>query len=192
MPLAPIRDPLGVRPPTGARRFAPAGPLRAALAFALIAGCSAPEQSSTTSESTTAGSSTAESSTSESPTTTTSSPIDPTALRNVDVTVIYPLPLADELESLLAPTDPGNDGQLLPQAIFAAGGVPELDERAPLADDAARLAALRVVAVRFDPCPGELAPPPPGTVCQPDIRLIYQSLTPGPSGMLARDGALHA
>ncbi len=169
----------------------PGGQWLVVLVAAVVTGCSAPEQSlsgsSTTFEATSGSSSGG--ATSEAPTTT-SPPINSTALRNVDVSVIYPLPPVDEVERLLAATDAGNGGPLLPPALFA-DGVPELDERTPLADDAARLATLRVVAVRFDPCPGELAPPPAGTVCQPDIRLVFQSLMPGPTSLIARDGALH-
>jgi hypothetical protein len=114
------------------------------------------------------------------------------ALRNVDVTIVYPLPALGDLDRLLRPADPANGGALLPASIFAGGHVPEVDEISPLESDEARLAALRVVAIRFDPCPGVVAPPPPDATCKPDIRLVFQSLRAEGESVQARDGAIHA
>lgn len=119
-------------------------------------------------------------------------PAAPSALRNVDVTVAFPLPESNDLESLLRPEDQGRDGPLLPSNVFADGSLPDLDVRAPLADDEARRAALRVVALRFDPCPGVVMPPRDAATCQPQIRLIFQSLQAEGRKTIARDGALHA
>jgi hypothetical protein len=112
-------------------------------------------------------------------------------LRNVDVTIIYPLPAAADLDALLKPADVGLGGALLTADAFDQGHVPELDGRDPLTDDAARLAALRVVAVRVDPCPGNVVPPPAGATCTPELRLVFQSLKVDGSDTTARDGAIH-
>lgn len=113
------------------------------------------------------------------------------ALRNVDVTIIYPLPAPADLDALLKPGDVGLGGALLTADVFDQGHVPELDGRDPLADDAARLAALRVVAIRVDPCPGTVVPPPAGTICAPEVRLVFQSLKSDGVQTSARDGAIH-
>jgi hypothetical protein len=115
------------------------------------------------------------------------------SLRSVDVTVVYPLPVPGEEAALLGPADVGRGGQpLLMADAFDQGRMPDLDERAPIAADAERLASLRVVAVRFDPCPGVILPPSSGTTCQPDIRLVFQSLRVNAGTIEARDGAVHA
>lgn len=110
---------------------------------------------------------------------------DAKRLRNVDVTIIYPLPVPGDLDVLIQPTDEGTGGPLLPATVFVDGHIPELDELAPLADDAGRLGALRVVAIRFDPCSGA-AP------CRPGMRLVFQSLRNDGGFIVARDGAVHA
>jgi hypothetical protein len=115
----------------------------------------------------------------------------PVALRNVDVTILYPLPAAGELGALLRPGDPGLGGALLTADVFDQGQVPELDWREPLPDDAARLTALRVVAIRVDPCPGTVVPPPAGAACAPELRLVFQSLKVNGTETSARDGAIH-
>ncbi len=114
-----------------------------------------------------------------------------TALRNIDVTIIYPLPAAGDLDALLKPGDVGLGGALLTADAFDQRHVPELDGRDPLADDAARLAALRVVAIRVDPCPGTVVPAPAGTICAPELRLVFQSLKSDGTATSARDGAIH-
>jgi hypothetical protein len=116
----------------------------------------------------------------------------PVALRNVDVTIIYPLPAAAELDALMKAGDVGLGGALLTAVAFDGGRVPEVDARDPLGDDAARLAALRVVAIRVDPCPGTVVPPPEGATCAPELRLVFQSLKVSGAEISARDGAVHA
>jgi hypothetical protein len=111
-----------------------------------------------------------------------------TRLRNVDVTIIYPLPTSAAQDAWMSAQSAGLGGELLPLAAFD-GQVPQLDERAPLPTDHDRWASLRVVAVRFDPCPGQLVPPPAGVRCEANLRLVFQSLMPDGS---ARDGAFHA
>lgn len=105
-----------------------------------------------------------------------------TWLRNVDVTVVYPLPTSAGQDAWMAASSPALDGDLLPLAEL-----PDLDVRAPLPTDAARLASLRVVALRFDPCGRQLATPT--ATCHAELRLVFQSLLPDGA---ARDGAVHA
>ena len=113
-------------------------------------------------------------------------------LRNVDVTVIYPLPARDDLDALLAPSSIGKGGPLVGKDVFANGTVPELDEFASLPDDDARLAAMRVVALRYDPCAGVTMPPKEPASCVHQLRLLFQSLDTSAPPARARDGALHA
>jgi hypothetical protein len=100
------------------------------------------------------------------------------ALRNVDVTVIYPLPLPAQEDSLIA------GGPLVKDVP-----VPELDERFPIASEAERRASLRVVALRVDPCAGETMPA--SATCRPSLRLVIQSLRREGGVLVARDGAMH-
>ncbi len=119
-------------------------------------------------------------------------PSSAAALRNVDVTVIYPLPDPAQVDALLAPASVGKGGPLLSKEVFASGVVPELDEFSTLPDDDARLASMRVVALRFDPCAGVLMPPKDPSSCVAQLRLVFQSLDARNPSMHARDGALHA
>lgn len=111
------------------------------------------------------------------------------ALRNVDVTIVYPLPNAGHAADLLAPKDDAGTGPFLAPTMFA-DGVPELDAVSPL-PASERWSSLRVVAVRFDPCFGVLYPPAPGVTCEPDIRVVYQSIVDDGERLVARDGAIH-
>lgn len=98
-------------------------------------------------------------------------------LRNVDVTVIYPLPASEE--DLIAGA-----------ALVGDAPVPELDERFPAGSEAERRASLRVVALRIDPCAGETTPS--SATCRPNLRLVIQSLRREGGSLVARDGAMHA
>ena len=113
-------------------------------------------------------------------------------LRNVDVTVLYPLPEAAQIDALLAPGSVGKGGPLVGKEVFAGGTVPELDEFATLPDDDARLASMRVVALRYDPCAGVTMPPKVPGSCVPQLRLVFQSLDATAPPTRARDGAIHA
>jgi hypothetical protein len=110
----------------------------------------------------------------------------------VDVTVIYPLPAAPELDALLAPSDSGKGGSLLTRDVFAGDAVPQLDEFTTLPSDDARLAALRAVAFRYDPCAGVLLPPRDPGRCTAQLRLVFQPLLVEGASTRALDGAIHA
>jgi hypothetical protein len=118
------------------------------------------------------------------------------SLRNVDVTVIYPLPMPGRVNDLVSPSDAATAGPYLAASLFP-DGVPDLDAVSPLPTIDERLHSLRVVAVRFDPCPGVVAPgaapaPAPTRSCEPEIRVVYQSILDDGSQLVARDGAVHA
>ena len=99
------------------------------------------------------------------------------ALGRHDVSVLFPLSAQG---ALWPASTPANGGELLPRAVFAKIGMGLF----PKIDDAAEYDALRVVAVRFDPCfRTSLA----GT-CQAQIRLVFQTV--GADG--ANDGSVHA
>lgn len=114
-------------------------------------------------------------------------------LRNVDVTVLFPLPAdAEQAKRWIGADTQARDGALLPDSVLAGGQVPELDERSPIASAAERRASLRVVAVRFDPCPGVLLPAQDVSACTPNVRLVFQSMRVQRGAFGAADGALHA
>lgn len=100
----------------------------------------------------------------------------PHALTANDVSVLFPL----SEPAALWPADlEGKGGPLLPRATFARIGRSLLKDIDP-AD--AEYAALRVVAVRFDPCFGQ-AP------CVPQLRLVLQAIDA--ANRRAHDGAVH-
>ncbi|WP_394827105.1 hypothetical protein [Pendulispora albinea] len=110
----------------------------------------------------------------------------------MDVTIIYPLPAAGEQSALLGPMDTGGRGPLLPRTVFEQEHVPDLDELQSVPTDTEREASLRALAMRFDPCPRVTMPPPAGTSCQPELRIIFQSLRRDGAATATRDGAIHA
>ncbi|MEN0057225.1 MAG: hypothetical protein AAGB31_00195 [Bdellovibrio sp.] len=101
-----------------------------------------------------------------------------------DVSYLMPLPQKLGSDGLLRMNAPGRGGDLLPAPLLA---------RLPLlAMDMSReesYAALRVVAVRIDPC----FPLPTPMSCQKQIRLVWQPLEKGPrQKTLAVDAAFHS
>jgi hypothetical protein len=97
---------------------------------------------------------------------------DPRALAMHDVSILFPL--GDRLW-------PATD--LVPSSVFRAIGRSVVKELA----DADEYDALRVVAVRVDPC---FRHDWGGVPCQPQLRLVLQAIAP--DGTRAFDGALHA
>ncbi|MFM2151741.1 MAG: hypothetical protein RL199_176 [Pseudomonadota bacterium] len=94
-----------------------------------------------------------------------------------DVSVLVPLPRTPDEKPLLAPTDTGVKGRLLPKTVLDA--VP----RFPFVPaDGLDAAPLRAVGVRFDGCfPGKAG-------CEPQIRVVLQ---PVKTDGTALDSALH-
>lgn len=95
-----------------------------------------------------------------------------------DVSVLFPL--GTRVDALPRP-----DG-MLPREAFDRVPAP-LDARKVPAD---RYAALRVVAVRLDPCFGVVAGATEG--CRPQVRLVLQQLREEGGQVVADDGAVHA
>lgn len=114
-----------------------------------------------------------------------------TRLRNVDVSVVYPLPAAGDLDAMIRPADLGIGGPLLDASAFEGGVVPVIDDAVTL-PAGERLKGLRMVALRFDPCPGALLPAKTPADCRPDVRLVFQQLAADGSAVAATDGAIHA
>jgi hypothetical protein len=103
------------------------------------------------------------------------------ALTANDVSVLMPLPTAPGQDFYLRTTTAGRGGPLLPEAEFdrIARSLTNVVE------DPEEYDALRVLAVRFDPCFQITLE----TACQPQIRLVFQFLA---EGGLTNDGAIHA
>ena len=98
-----------------------------------------------------------------------------------DVSILYPLPASGPIDQLLAPTDAGAHGELLPLSIYEHAPKLTLD-----ADVAETYDALRVASVRIDPCfPSLVDAPRPD--CRFQVRLVMQPVTDAG----AADAALH-
>lgn len=107
-------------------------------------------------------------------------PVD--ALHLNDVSILVPLPAADDLEALLAPQTAGAHGALLAPARYAA--LPRLHVFQSPEETYARL---RVVALRLDPCFLTDA------MCRRQLRLTMQPLSVDPfdGAVRADDAAVH-
>jgi hypothetical protein len=106
---------------------------------------------------------------------------DESALGRHDISVLVPLPASGDLP--WQASSPGRGGALLPRTAYDKIGRSVFRE----IEEAAEYDALRVVAVRFDPCfTTSLAAP-----CQPQIRLVFQTLAQDRAEG-TNDGAVHA
>jgi hypothetical protein len=107
------------------------------------------------------------------------------ALTRNDVSVLFPLPTTPAASALLwSASLEGLGGPLLPKSEFARNTFSLTREL----DDDLEYDALRVVAVRFDPCFKTSL----GGPCQPQVRLVWQAPDPTdpPKGFL--DGSVHS
>lgn len=93
-----------------------------------------------------------------------------------DVSYLFPLPPADDLDALLRTTSAGERGELLSLARYAS--IPKLHVFQTPEETYAKL---RVVAARIDPCFGDETP------CRPQLRLSMQ-----PIGVDTFDGEVKA
>lgn len=99
-----------------------------------------------------------------------------------DVSMLLPLPKAEEVATLLDPRTDGGRGELLPRDVYAdlptlvVGGDPD-----EIYDE-----LLRVVAVRFDPCFREDDGP-----CRRQIRLVWQPVMARGARTITADAAVH-
>ena len=100
--------------------------------------------------------------------------VDPARLQMNDVSVLLPLPQTQaEVDEALALTTPGRGGDLVPLDVFKASTVFEETDK------------FHLTAFRVDPC---FAKTDADTVCNAQLRLVFQSLSPG----VADDIAVHA
>jgi len=106
----------------------------------------------------------------------------PRALTGHDVTVLLPLPAVGD-DTLWPASTPSRGGPLVPRAVFDDLGRSLVND----VDDGDEYDALRVVAVRVDPC---FLRDWGAASCQPQLRLVLQALDV--DGGRARDGAVHA
>jgi hypothetical protein len=112
----------------------------------------------------------------------------PIAAAMNDVSILFPLPSsAADIDNLLPPSAAGDQGELLPGALYTA-----LEGDAGFPQELAAYAELRVVAMRIDPCFASLAPDPNGVGCTAQLRLVFQQVTWNPGGAFAFDSAVHA
>jgi hypothetical protein len=125
----------------------------------------------------------------------------PIAAAMNDVSILFPLPSSEaDVDNLLSPSAAGDQGVLLPSALYSNAGpitgtTLVLDGGSSFSGFAA-YDALRVVAMRIDPCFASLDPDPHGVGCTAQIRLVFQEVRWEPSGSdaggpVAFDSALH-
>lgn len=117
-----------------------------------------------------------------------------TDLYNTDVTILYPLPPASDINLLVWGNTLSNSyGRLVPQAVFNQITVP-LDPRPFSRTRTTGTPAwneLRLVAVRLDPCfgsRGEVA----DSACPNQVRLVFQGVHGVGATAAGEDGAVHA
>jgi hypothetical protein len=109
--------------------------------------------------------------------------LDEQGLGRHDVSILLPVPASGDLPWRAA--TPGKGGPLLPRAIFDQIGRSVFNSL----DDAAEYGALRVIAVRFDPCFTVSL----SSACQPQLRLVFQALQDDAHrDRGTHDGAVHA
>lgn len=115
-------------------------------------------------------------------------------LYNTDVTILYPLPTASDINLMVW----GNTlsiqyGRLVPQAAFNQITVP-LDPRPFSRTRTTGTTAwteLRLVAVRLDPCFGSRGEVP-DSECKNQVRLVFQGIHAVGTTTAGDDGAIHA
>jgi hypothetical protein len=108
---------------------------------------------------------------------------EPHSLTANDISVLFPLPPAGD-DALLSAATLGKGGPLLPRSVYGEIGLSVVQD---LGDTDVEYQAMRVVAVRFDPC---FSHDVSGTPCQPEVRLIFETVDV--AGQRTFDGAVHA
>ncbi len=114
-------------------------------------------------------------------------------LYNTDVTIIYPLPPASDINLMVwGNTLSVSYGRLVPQAAFNQIAIP-LDPRAGSKTRTTGTTAwneLRLVGVRLDPCFGSRGEVPDAQ-CKNQVRLVFQGIHGVNNTSAAEDGAIH-
>ena len=116
-----------------------------------------------------------------------------TELYNADVTIIYPLPPASDINLMVwGNTLSSSYGRLVPLAAFSQITLP-LDPRPGSRTATTGSAAwneLRLVAIRLDPCFGSRGEVPDAQ-CKNQVRLVFQGVHAVGNTSAAEDGAIH-
>lgn len=113
-------------------------------------------------------------------------------LRSQDVTVVYPLPKAEDVDRLVQAGATGLYGRMIPPDLFAQIPAP-LDPRPGSRTAMTGMsgwAGLRLVALRLDPCFGSRGEIP-DAACPNQIRLVFQGVRPIGEVSMSDDGAVH-
>lgn len=98
-----------------------------------------------------------------------------------DLSVMFPLARSQaEWESYLTPGSQGATGTLLPYSLYSA-----------VDTNAVAYADLRLVSFRLDPCFAQIGPID-SSACEPQLRLIFQTLAFEDGAATANDDAVHA
>ena len=110
------------------------------------------------------------------------------ALQLNDVSIVLPLPTSNEDRDthMLAATAAGPRGALFPQPVYAA-----IDTDLGGFSFEMPYSALRVIAVRIDPCFGPVLPPADESTCEAQLRLVLQPIVGASSALETRDAAIH-
>ncbi|NUO54465.1 MAG: hypothetical protein HOV80_36945 [Polyangiaceae bacterium] len=99
-----------------------------------------------------------------------------------DLSILFPLPeTSAELGGLIAASDQGASGVVLPTAVFDQ--MPQLSFS--FNDKPSEYAGLRAVSARLDPC-FDIA-----GQCNPQLRLVFQPIAQGDGEPVAADAAVH-
>ena len=101
-----------------------------------------------------------------------------------DVSMLVPFPQSADLPNMLQTTSAGSAGTLLPEAWLAKVPRPFVVN----VDDKVAIPALRVVAIRLDPCFKNSATAP----CRPMVRMSWQPFVEHGGNVVAVDAALHS
>lgn len=113
-------------------------------------------------------------------------------LRSSDVTLVYPLPPAGEIDYLVGGSTLGKYGRLVPLSAFMQIQFP-LDPRPTSKTRVVGMASwynLRLVAVRLDPCAGSRGDIPDAS-CRGQVRLVFQGIHAIDAQSGGDDGAVH-
>lgn len=114
-------------------------------------------------------------------------------LYNTDVTVVYPLPPANDIGLMVWGNTLSNSyGRFVPQTAFAQIPMP-LDPRPGSKTRTTGISAwneLRLVGIRLDPCFGSRGEVPDAQ-CKNQVRLVFQGIHGVNTTSVGEDGAIH-
>lgn len=126
-----------------------------------------------------------------------SSPVEPPSLvhhaQPNDLSVLYPLATSQAAfdRGYLTPASPGLGGPLLPAVVYEQAFGPPGTRQLGGTPPAPRLAGLRMIGFRLDPCFARLEATPEAA-CESQLRVVFQTLTFDGARATATDDAVHA